>query len=98
MDQNTQSQDHSPLPPQPAQQSGSAGALAAAVIIVVLLAAGGFYFLYTQQHSANDTEAPQATEQGSDVQSDSIERIESDLEATQSADVEADVSGLEEAL
>lgn len=95
-----------PFPSAPEPRSGNIGALSAAVIIVLLVAAGGFYFFYMQQQQqqqqqAQDAQVQEAGEQSSAAQKPddtSVNSIEADLGATQTAGGEQDVSSLNDAL
>ncbi len=100
MDTMDTTQEQNRFPQSPAPRSGNIGPLAAAVVIVLLLAAGGFYFFQSEQRKQANTEADQTAQtQGQpNVQDTSTDSIESDLNATQTAGAEADVSNLEQAL
>ncbi len=90
-----QVQTQSPFPAAPAKHSGNIGPLAAAVVVVVLLAAGGFYFLYYTQQQTPATPSSQ-TEDISDP--NSVNAIETELNATETSGAQTDVDNLNEAL
>lgn len=74
------------------QSSGSIGATIGVIIVVLLLAAGGAYFFLMQPRAelvVDESGEPPASG------SDAVRDIEADLNATQSADVEADLQELD---
>jgi uncharacterized protein HemX len=104
MDTNplSNSETQAPFPASPEPRSGNIGALAAAVVIVLILAAGGFYFFHTQEvrQAATDAQLQQAGEQDSAPapQSDSVDSIQTDLDATATGSADQDVDNLDSAL
>lgn len=75
------------------------GAIIGIIIIVLLVVAGGVYFFLTEQERLQEEQADRETQALEETSpSDSVNDIETDLNATGEVNLDSETSGLEQSL